>query len=252
VQQLPIFLRQLAVPCNPLFEGKTAESGNLHRAVEPVRRLAAPKVKIPVTAGEYRMRTQSFQFTIDDLERDTHADYAVLLRGRPVTAFMPLRFASAHRFLAAREIRFRPSAERPPPADSGALAGGFFAATRACTTSFARMTDVLAESRSHSKPRALAGHWSITSDSNPSTLFNRLRAFFTFITPPEDGPCYHRVQCGWGADRPRHSDCCKVSSSAGRTPAVAIRCVLMSGVLMKRLNPRLLHPRNARSVPGRL
>jgi hypothetical protein len=40
-------------------------------------------------------------------------------------AFMALRFAVAQRFLAATEIRFRPSAESPPPAASCALAGGF-------------------------------------------------------------------------------------------------------------------------------
>lgn len=44
-------------------------------------------------------------------ELDTHA---VLLKGLPVTAFMPLRFASIHRFLAAREILFLPSAESLP------------------------------------------------------------------------------------------------------------------------------------------
>ena len=69
MQQFPIFLLQFAVPFNPLFEGETAKRGHSNRAVEPVRRLAAPKVKIPVTSGEYRMRTQSFQLTIDDLER---------------------------------------------------------------------------------------------------------------------------------------------------------------------------------------
>jgi len=75
------------------------------------------------------------------------SNYAVSLRRRPATAFMPFRFASAHRFLAAREIRFLPSAERRPRADSCALAGGFFAArfTRAFTAPCARTTDVLAE-----------------------------------------------------------------------------------------------------------
>jgi hypothetical protein len=34
--------------------------------------------------------------------------YAVLFSRLPVTAFMPLRFASAHRFFAAREILFLP------------------------------------------------------------------------------------------------------------------------------------------------
>jgi hypothetical protein len=52
------------------------------------------------------------QLADDPFERETHAVYAVLLSGRPVRALMPLRFACAQRFLAAREIRFRPSAER--------------------------------------------------------------------------------------------------------------------------------------------
>jgi hypothetical protein len=40
--------------------------------------------------------------------------YAVLPNRRTVTAFMPLRFAIGHRFLAAREILFLPSGVRRP------------------------------------------------------------------------------------------------------------------------------------------
>jgi hypothetical protein len=119
-------------------------------------------------------------------------DYAILLKGRPVTAFMPLRFAFAHRLFAARAIRFLPSSERRPRVAWLALAGGFLA-TRAFTTSLARTIDALAESSKLRNPRALAGHWSMTVDSNASTLFNRFRAFFTFMTPPGDRPCYHRA-----------------------------------------------------------
>ena len=50
--------------------------------------------------------------------------YAVLFNRRPVTARTPLRFATAHRFFAASEILFRPSALRPCR-DSVDLAGGF-------------------------------------------------------------------------------------------------------------------------------
>jgi ABC-type glutathione transport system ATPase component len=55
----------------------------------------------------------------------THPRRSPSLNG---SAFMPLRFAAAHRFLAAREIRFLPSAESRPRSDSCALADGFFAA----------------------------------------------------------------------------------------------------------------------------
>jgi hypothetical protein len=46
------------------------------------RRFAVPKVQISVAPGEHRTRTESFQLAIDDFEREAHADYAVLLRGR--------------------------------------------------------------------------------------------------------------------------------------------------------------------------
>jgi hypothetical protein len=101
-------------------------------------------------------------------------DYTALLRGRQVTALMPLRFASVHRFLAAREIRFLPSAERRPCADSGSLAGGFAALIAGTfTTPFARTTNDLPESSYSRKSRACAGHWSITFDRIASNLFNR-------------------------------------------------------------------------------
>jgi len=112
---------------------------------------------------------------------------------------MPLRFASAHRFFMASEIRLLPSVLRRPRAEASALVGDFRAAltTRAFTASFARTTELAADSSNPRSPRALAGHCSITFDSNASTLFNRLRAFLAFIVPPEDRPCYHPTQHRW-------------------------------------------------------
>jgi hypothetical protein len=110
--------------------------------------------------------------------------YADLLSGRPVTAVMPLRFATAHRFLAAREILVLPSAVKRPCLPVSALPGCFFAAPGdiwELTVVFARATATFAESSHSPKPSLLFGNWSITSDSNASILFNRFRAFFAFI-----------------------------------------------------------------------
>jgi len=98
-----------------------------------------------------------------------------------------LRFATAHRFFAASEILFRPSALRRGR-DSVDLAGGFLAAwaTRAFTTSIARPTEAFAESSNSRNPRALAGQLSMTRDSSDSTLFNLFSAFFDFIAAPEN------------------------------------------------------------------
>jgi len=51
--------------------------------------------------------------------------YAVLFKRRPVTALTPLRLAASHRFLAAREIFFRPAADRRPCLTVSAFADGF-------------------------------------------------------------------------------------------------------------------------------
>ncbi len=193
-QQFPILVVQLAIAIDPLFESEALKSGYSNHATKPFRSFAALEVGIPVTLRKRRTGTALLQFAVDRRERDAHRDYAILRRGRPVTAFMPLRFALAQRFLAAREILFLPSIERLLRVDSFALVVGFFAArfARTFTAPFARTTDVLAESSKSRNPRALAGHWSMTFDSSISTLFNRFRAFFAFITPPEEHPCYHR------------------------------------------------------------
>jgi len=97
---------------------------------------------------------------------------------------MPLRFAIAHRFLAAREILALPSAVKRPCLPVSAFPGCFFAAlgeTWELTVVFARTTAAFAESSNAPKPSVLFGNWSMTSDSNSSILFNLFRAFFAFI-----------------------------------------------------------------------
>jgi hypothetical protein len=97
---------------------------------------------------------------------------------------MPLRFATAHRFLAAIEILVLPSAVKRRCVAISALAGCFFAALGEfweLTAVFARATAAFAESSNSPKPFVLFGNWSMTSDSNSSILFNLFRAFFAFI-----------------------------------------------------------------------
>src|SRR5215467_10179185 len=75
---------------------------------------------------------------------------------------MPLRFAAAHRFFAAMEIRFLPSAVRCRRSELSAVARGFFAGRGdACrfTISFALTTDALARSRNSRRPCPLAAYW---------------------------------------------------------------------------------------------
>src|SRR2546428_90794 len=100
---------------------------------------------------------------------------------------MPFRFAMAHRFFAARDSFFLPSAERRPFLEFLAFAGGFFAALGDAftfTVSLARTTDAFALSSNSRKSLSVTAYWSITLDSNASTLFNRFRAFFAFIIAP--------------------------------------------------------------------
>jgi hypothetical protein len=97
---------------------------------------------------------------------------------------MPLRFATAHRFLAAREILALPAAVKRPCLAVSAFPGCFFAAlgeTWELTVVLARTTAAFAESSNAPKPSVLFGNWSMTSDSNSSILFNLFRAFFAFI-----------------------------------------------------------------------
>ena len=106
-------------------------------------------------------------------------------KGYAVFAALALfRRASAHRFLAAREILARPASESRLCVTCAALAGGFFftfLAARAFITPVARTTETLAESSNSRNPRALGGHWSMTLVSKVSTLFSRLRAFLIFM-----------------------------------------------------------------------
>ena len=76
-----------------------------------------------VTVGHASERTPMFM-----QGTQMHGPYADLLKGRPVTAFMPLRFAAAHRFLAAREILVLPSTVKRPCLLALTFSARFFAA----------------------------------------------------------------------------------------------------------------------------
>jgi glutathione S-transferase len=92
---------------------------------------------------------------------------------------------ATHRFFAAEESFFLPSAVRPA-LDFSAFTGGFFAAFGAFTSTvcIARATDAFAESSNSRTLGLIAANWSTTFESNVSTLVNRFRAFFAFITAP--------------------------------------------------------------------
>jgi hypothetical protein len=98
-----------------------------------------------------------------------------------------VRLAAAQRFLAAREILLLPSDVRCLRLACLAIIGGFFtvrAADSELILAFARMTDAFAESSIARTLRSFAANWSMTMDSNASTLLNLLRAFFAFIDTP--------------------------------------------------------------------
>jgi hypothetical protein len=95
--------------------------------------------------------------------------------------------ATAQRFLAAIEIFFLPSDVRCVRLVCLAIICGFFAVRavdREFILAFARMTDTFAESSNARTLRSFAANWSMTMDSNASTLLNLLRAFFAFIDTP--------------------------------------------------------------------
>jgi hypothetical protein len=74
------------------------------RAIKPVGCFAAREVEIAVSLREHRVGTEPLQLAVDRFELDGHSIMQSCLGAAPVTAVMPLRFASTYRFLAAREI----------------------------------------------------------------------------------------------------------------------------------------------------
>jgi hypothetical protein len=101
-----------------------------------------------------------------------------------VTAFVRLRFATAHRFFAAREILLLPSAVKRRECPVSAFAGAFLEAVVdvwAFTVSLARTTAAFAESSNSTNPSLPPENWSITLDKSTSILFRRLIAFLAFI-----------------------------------------------------------------------
>src|ERR1017187_6303518 len=93
---------------------------------------------------------------------------------------MPSRLASAQRFLAAPESRFRVAFDNLRVPDFSAVAGGVLAGDAASAWVADATLDLAASSKSFTSV-VPESYWSMTVPSIVSTRCSRLRAFFTFI-----------------------------------------------------------------------
>src|ERR1700681_243567 len=93
---------------------------------------------------------------------------------------IPLRLATAQRFLAATESRFRAAFDSLLARFWSALAGSFLAGDSARAW-VAEATLALAASSRLCTTRVPTSYWSMTVPSNVSTRCSRFMAFFAFI-----------------------------------------------------------------------